>query len=146
MNTDVQTTRKCKGCDSVKDMEMFYRNTTCPGGRTSKCKDCINAYNLKRNMTTYRGRRLENMKRYKQRGRDAVLKQYGSRCACCAEDTLEFLELDNIKGGGNIHRKSEKRDLYRVVKEQGFPKDEYRLLCSNCNHSMGVRGYCPHKV
>ena len=29
--------------------------------------------------------------------------------------------------------------------DAGFPKDKYRLLCHNCNQSMGWYGYCPHQ-
>ena len=33
--------------------------------------------------------------------------------------------------------------LYKWIKEQDYP-DRYRVLCMNCNFSIGMWGYCPH--
>jgi predicted HNH restriction endonuclease len=30
------------------------------------------------------------------------------------------------------------------LKRQGFPKDEFQLLCSNCNQAKHRYGQCPH--
>jgi hypothetical protein len=35
--------------------------------------------------------------------------------------------------------------IIRFLKREGFPKEGYRFLCSNCNHSLGIHGYCPHR-
>lgn len=90
-----------------------------------------------------RERQRRNRRRHKAKLRNRVLDAYGRACACCGDTTPEFLELDHVNGGGRQHRKRETRDIYQVVADEGFPND-YRLLCSNCNHSLGVKGYCPH--
>lgn len=78
-----------------------------------------------------------------------MIEAYGGKCVCCGENKYEFLTLDHINGNGNAHRRSLKlasgSQFYKWLEKQGFPKDNYRLLCWNCNCSMGTRGYCPHE-
>lgn len=82
---------------------------------------------------------------------DRALKQemvgaYGGKCKCCGETIIEFLTIDHINGDGSEHRKrlGKGRKIYADIKAQGFPKDKYRLLCFNCNITLGFYGYCPH--
>lgn len=85
----------------------------------------------------------------------ALIEGYGGKCACCEEDRFEFLTLDHIHGGGNKQRKEKKSAygqrvaygyfLYRHLRQLGYPKDHYRLLCMSCNFSYGKYGYCPHQ-
>jgi hypothetical protein len=37
------------------------------------------------------------------------------------------------------------RGFYMWLKRQGFPRDDFRLLCHNCNHARGSYGHCPHE-
>lgn len=80
--------------------------------------------------------------------RESVLEHYGHKCSCCGESRSEFLALDHADGGGHkareekIHPKSGKA-LYKWIQERGYP-DMFRLLCHNCNLSLGFYGYCPH--
>ena len=76
-----------------------------------------------------------------------VIAAYGSKCSCCAEGRFEFLTIDHIngrlpqeKGDGHMGEK-----MYRSLQKWGYPKDRYRLLCMNCNFSLGKYGYCPHE-
>ena len=80
----------------------------------------------------------------KARFRAAVLLAYGSSCACCGESQLEFLGIDHIDGRGKVGQRRSGAEFYRWLKRQGFPKDDYRLLCHNCNQALGHYGYCPH--
>ena len=83
---------------------------------------------------------------YNQTVRLDVLTHYGGQCACCEEAQLEFLALDHTDGGGNKHRKELKKwgsAYYLWVKKNGYPEG-YRVLCHNCNQSLGHYGYCPH--
>jgi len=78
------------------------------------------------------------------------------KCACCGEDFIEFLELDHIMGNGNIHRRHVAKemgydyvshrapDIYPWIMKNNYPAG-FRILCTNCNHSIGFRGYCPHQ-
>jgi hypothetical protein len=79
--------------------------------------------------------------------RAQVIAGYGGACACCGERTPEFLALDHIDGNGHSYLPSGRRrtgvKLYPQVIAEGFPTS-YRLLCHNCNLSLGYWGYCPH--
>lgn len=75
-----------------------------------------------------------------------VVAAYGGRCACCGETAIEFLTIDHVNGGGNVHRREvgKGRGVYADLERQGFPQDGYRVLCFNCNIARGFYGYCPH--
>lgn len=77
-----------------------------------------------------------------------IIEGYGSKCSCCGESTIEFLSIDHVKGIGRAARIKEGSSykLYRLLKEKGYPKEDHRLLCFNCNLSMGFFGYCPHTI
>jgi hypothetical protein len=75
--------------------------------------------------------------------RRQVLFILGDKCICCGEANLEFLSVDHIHGDGANHRKKNSDIWYSILKE-GCPPDRYRILCHNCNQSMGFYGYCPH--
>lgn len=93
--------------------------------------------------------------REKVRARNAVWRQkivaeYGGACKCCGEAIWQFLEIDHVNGGGNKHRREHKLkggyQFYLWLQRQGFPKDDFRLLCSNCNKARASFGKCPHEV
>lgn len=91
----------------------------------------------------------ECARKIKQRLKTAALIKYSDdppRCMCCGETTLEFLTIDHINGGGNIHRKSEKNstNIYQWLKTNGYPEG-FQTLCMNCNWAKGVYGLCPHQ-
>lgn len=93
----------------------------------------------------YEGHQSQN-----RRLRKEVLNAYGGKCACCGENASEFLAIDHVNGGGGKHRKevggAGGSHFYAWLKHQGFPQDEFRLLCHNCNFSRGKYGYCPHEL
>jgi len=35
-------------------------------------------------------------------------------------------------------------NFYRWLKQNNFPEG-FRVLCINCNFSLGIYGYCPHE-
>jgi len=78
--------------------------------------------------------------------RRSVIDHYGGKCSCCGESHYEFLAIDHINGGGTRLRreKIESSRLYYEIRRKAFP-DTYRVLCHNCNSSLGSYGYCPHK-
>lgn len=91
------------------------------------------------------------MKRWRDAIRLEVLQYYSggkSCCACCGERHIEFLGIDHIDGGGGKHRKKLGGGgvlLYAWLKKEGCPSG-YRVLCHNCNMSLGFYGYCPHQL
>lgn len=115
------------------------------------------AANPERRLELERAARARNPERYRARVREyghrirhEMLAAYGNKCACCGETTTEFLSIDHIHGGGNKHRKAVScgvggNEFYRWLKKNGFPKDDFQLLCYNCNLAKGFYGECPHK-
>lgn len=78
--------------------------------------------------------------------RTQVLVGYGHKCVCCGESTREFLAIDHTYGDGFLERRTKSGtsgSFYKKIIAEGFPT-RYRLLCHNCNASLGRYGYCPH--
>lgn len=76
-----------------------------------------------------------------------VLEHYSCgdlKCGCCGERNVEFLTLEHVNGGGNKHRKQIHYPIFWWLKRNNYPKD-YKVLCYNCNCSIGHYGYCPHQ-
>lgn len=132
-----EVSKICRQCgkEFLATLSYRYCHNPCGGSKKRNIND-------KRNQKTYRReRKIE------------VLRHYGNgkvRCACCGELHIEFLVLDHLNGGGNKHRKSifgqvGRGDIYRWVIKNNYPKG-FRVLCDNCNASIGRYGYCPHKV
>jgi hypothetical protein len=101
---------------------------------------------------------LESHKMYKHQRKDIklwqdALKIFGP-CKCCQDADINHLCIDHIHGGGNKLRKQEKhkeptgKELLKKFEYMDWPenlKETYRLLCFNCNLSLGLRKYCPHQ-
>lgn len=66
------------------------------------------------------------------------------KCDCCGETHIEFLTIDHIHGGGRKDRNQIHRVFYQWLINSPIRKDLYRVLCYNCNCSLGHLGYCPH--
>jgi len=81
---------------------------------------------------------------YNQRMRLAAIDYYGKVCQCCGEEKTEFLAIDHINGGGGKHRREIRGSLFSWLKVNNYPKG-FRVLCHNCNLSLGFYKYCPHK-
>lgn len=96
------------------------------------CDDCLAA------------KKIHNAK-YKQ----MVIDAYGGRCSCCGEDNPAFLSIDHIENDGNKHRQTGVgcgNKFYQWLIRNNFPKDNYQLLCFNCNQGKRVNGgVCPHQ-
>lgn len=163
----------CKECGKDKPPSEFYWKKS---GRIyqHKCKDCVNTRNSEirrgRFAANPHKREEHNAKtrdRLSSRRRDdpewrsernklrrdrinrlkaEVMVIYGGICECCGESNLEFLCIDHVNGGGNKHRDEiGKGNLYQWLKKMGYPEG-FRVLCHNCNFSMGAYGYCPHQL
>jgi hypothetical protein len=78
--------------------------------------------------------------------KQSTLDHYGNECSCCGETRFEFLSIDHINGGGNLHRKEvgEGTSFYLWLKRNNYPEG-FQTLCMNCNFSRGSYGYCPHE-
>lgn len=88
---------------------------------------------------------------YARRTKIEVFNHYGGcscSCAGCSVTEIEFLTLDHVNGKGNVHRRKIHSkggfSMYLWLKRNKFPKG-FRVLCMNCNLSLGNYGYCPHE-
>ncbi len=74
-----------------------------------------------------------------------IIDHYGGSCVCCNESIIEFMTIDHIDGGGRQHRieVGKGHNFYKWLIKNNFP-DDYRVLCTNCNSTRGLFGYCPH--
>lgn len=89
-------------------------------------------------------RELAYRKKNRIKNRSIVYAHYGDSCTCCGENKFEFLSIDHINGGGSKHRKELGGYVpHTWIIKNNFP-DNLRLLCMNCNCSLGRYGYCPH--
>jgi hypothetical protein len=105
----------------------------------------INSYDYKKQH--YVCKECSKLNRLKLRAslKEEVFKNYGNKCICCGEDDLVFLTIDHIFNNGSEHRKIVKRNqIYAWLKKHCYPKDNYQILCFNCNFAKQF-GECPHK-
>jgi hypothetical protein len=83
-------------------------------------------------------------RRYRLSIKQKVFDAYGGKCECCGEQNISVLTIDHINGGGQAHRNGRSSTaLYRELKKKQFPPG-YRVLCFNCNCTIGTYGECPH--
>lgn len=120
---DLPSSLVCPSCDRIMTPAKFgWRGKH----RRNVCRSCV-------------------AKATRRRLRLKVIAGYGGACACCGESTEQFLTIDHIGNNGHAERvPGHNTSLYRKLVKDGFPKDRYRLLCYNCNCSIGLSGYCPH--
>lgn len=122
--------KRCSTCLQEREDTLFSPLRRYPGRRAARCRFCHRDVNNRRNRAL----------------RVKVLTHYGGsppRCACCQEALLEFLGLDHIHGGGRQHRKTIRTRWWEWLRNNDYPPG-FRVLCHNCNQSLGVYGYCPH--
>lgn len=128
--------KRCAKCRRVKPLDDFWKNGSGIGERKTVCVICD------------RQRVAVWSKRALRKSREEALARYGGSCACCGEARYEFLAIDHRNGGGNRHRLSGKftpgNGFIKWLKRNGWPKG-FRVLCHNCNSSLGYYGYCPHQ-
>ncbi|MCX6780582.1 MAG: hypothetical protein NT003_00460 [Candidatus Magasanikbacteria bacterium] len=121
--------KKCSTCKMIKGLHSFYNSKRELDGKEYQCKECSSSRQK-------RQREVLWMK---------IKEHYGFICFCCGDATNEFLTIDHIFNDGAEQRRSlNKGRLYASIVRDGFP-NTYRIACMNCNFSLGVRGYCPHK-
>ena len=134
----------CLKCKQEKDASEFSKdNRSKERGHQAYCKECQRLYHR-----LTKSHHHEVTKLWRQNHKEQVMNHYGNKCACCGESRIEFLTIDHIHGGGNKHRKEIHQaggsHFYRWLINNGFPEG-FRVLCFNCNCSLGFHGYCPHQ-
>lgn len=156
----------CTKCHIKKSLNDFYPHKGHKFGVGSHCKSCCAIDNAERhaikqkNDPIYKKRRSEyshdwHIKNKKKNNlriannhkkkRMLCIEHYGGKCACCGENRYEFLAIDHLSGGGRNHRKEIGAKIERWIIKNDFPEG-FRILCHNCNQSLGLYGYCPHDI
>lgn len=133
----------CPKCKTLSDGETFY---------CSKCrkeKNLISTLYRERHRKDYNEKQRGYLRKYRRRDKLIVLIHYSGnppKCQCCGENHIEFLTIDHINNDGAKDRKKGLMGhvFYKWLIKNGFPEG-YRILCYNCNCSLGHLGYCPHK-
>lgn len=115
----------CRRCKRDLPLSDFWRS--------GDCKPC------EREKRRGRGRELARMKIL------AAINKLGGKCSCCGEETPEFLTFDHIDGKDVSGHRTLTNYGVAIRILRGDNVDEIRIHCMNCNHSLGVRGYCPHR-
>lgn len=149
----------CRTCTSKhgnRHRAEFRAIGLCFCGAKPKPGRAMCVYHTKEKRQQYKKHRLSILDaislRNRKKSRDArlkVIEAYGSKCKCCGETLKEFLTVDHIKGGGRQHGKqlrAENTTITEWLIKNGFPQDDFRLLCMSCNYSYGRYGYCPHNT
>jgi len=127
-------TLKCSLCKEIKNINRFAKRADFQHTRRRKdCMDCVNKRTQKLWVKT----------------RKEIFDFYGWECKCCGENIKEFMTLDHINNDGYLDKnpngtKKSGKELYLLVKKQGFP-DKYQTLCHNCNFAKKLKGGCPHQ-
>lgn len=138
--------KECTRCKETKPLIDFSK-----GQRW--CRECYNKYRRDRYVSDpefrerVKANRTTNDKARRDRIRQEFLEHYGRECTClgCKEKNEEFLCADHIGGNRPPHHKGKSGfALYRQLKKEGWPST-IRVLCWNCNGSLGAFGYCPHE-
>lgn len=141
--------KQCCACKVRLPISSFYYDKHAKDGFQSNCKKCALAYRNAQNREHKVAGIMTHSQRSRQRLREEVLTHYARgvpACNCCGEAHIEFLSIDHIDGGGRQHRKKiGDSGLYTWLKRHKFPAG-FRVLCHNCNQSLGAHGYCPHKT
>ncbi len=148
----IEPTKICRKCQIEKSVSEFYEHRKHKDGRQSYCKTCARpTRNIEREKQYYQDNkeRLDKYQNeYNKQLRLDIFSAYGGCCQCCGETKVEFLCIDHIKGGGHKMRtffgEPSGIKLYAKLRKLGYPKNDYRVLCHNCNQSNGSYGYCPH--
>lgn len=116
--------------DNIRACDLAQANYICKSCRKLRDKQ---RYETKKEIIRWQ------QKEYDLNNKIKVIIAYGGKCNCCNESNYEFLIINhtnNKQGSGG--------KLYRWLIKNNFPKDNYQLLCYNCNFSKGFFGYCPH--
>ncbi len=153
----------CGSCKKEKELSEFYKANNGRGdGHQYECKQCtrtrlkgfvrdpikVKESSLKTRIKN-REKILMRMRATRRSWKIEMLNAYSDNnplCVCCGDTHIEFLCLDHINGGGNKERKIHggTMGLRKYLRKNNYPPG-YRVLCQNCNSSIGSFGYCPHK-
>lgn len=126
--------KQCTNCGVALDLVGF--TNTCERwvkNRSYVCREC----------------ETQKVLHHNYKSKLSLIEAYDGSCVCCGEDNPFFLTIDHIANDGAKHRRNSGifsgTSMYQWLKRNGYPKDNFQLLCFNCNDSKAYYGYCPHQ-
>lgn len=124
--------------------KLIIKNREYRKNNKEKCHKYSKEYNkMNKNIISDKG------KARRHELRKEIINIYGGRCVCCGEDNICFLTIDHVHNNGAKERKEQGNRgghaFYLWLKKKGFPKEDYCIMCWNCNCAKGIYGECPHK-
>lgn len=124
----------CRHCSNQFPSDKMSKDNDIKRGFKFLCKNCSNTISKNNNNRI----RLEVLNHYTNNN-------IHCQCVGCTETHIEFMTIDHMNNSGWEHRKSEPsaKYIYHWLRNNNYPSG-FQVLCMNCNHSHGVRGYCPH--
>lgn len=119
----------CRNCNNTKGRE--WRNNN---------KEKSNLYQLNRYYNNPK-KVHEIVNKSRKKVRIDMIIEYGGKCVYCNINDFEVLDIDHISNDGAIDRKNGLfgYNLYRYLKKNKWPKDNFQLLCKNCNWKKELR-------
>jgi 5'(3')-deoxyribonucleotidase len=155
----------CNHCKQLLAFSLFNKSSAEADGYSPRCRECSREFSIKyrKKETTKEKLRVdarryyhnnkekcrEKSSGYRQELRNEFLTEYGGVCSCCGEANQSLLTVQHIKGGGNKHRRDvggTSTGVLYDLKKRGWPKDDFEILCFNCNMASSNGRLCPHKV
>jgi hypothetical protein len=162
--------KPCGGCrrSLAKTSENFGKESKKYDGLKSRCRECVSLSKKERYARVRPQERIRRLayqranraklyaynaawqRQYRSAIRAEMIVAFGGGCECCGESQPFFLDLDHVNGDGKECRAEHGGNSLtemKSLKDKGWPKDGYRLLCCNCHqgrHRNG--GICPHKA
>ncbi len=129
--------KTCTRCRETKTLDCFSSHKNSRDRKQSWCRSCV-AMRVREN---------------KRKDRAELIADLGGKCACCGEDTYEFLQIDHINDDGHKHRYHEGKKYTSTGNRYSYisiPRlrdhiEELQVLCANCHNAKSFYGGCPHQ-
>ena len=86
---------------------------------------------------------LQNSYNYRDKLKTDMVNAYGGKCLHCNIKDPEVLVLDHIHDDAKEDRLKNNHTggyfMYAKLKKLGWPKNNYQLLCHNCNYKKELK-------
>lgn len=147
----METRKKCTKCKKRLTSSNFFKDNSKKDKYTSSCRLCLKKVyvdnyekNSPRLILYSKKRYLENKGKIATKAREYRLKTLievhdllGNKCNRCGEKNKKILNIDHVKGNGGNDRRvfgGNYVQYYRkIIQSTLNKKNEYQLLCCNCN-------------
>lgn len=123
----------CFNCNCQHSMDKYVLSITNQEHLTNKlCKYCFSDYKVRKSICS--SCRIKVKYNYQIDLKVKAYQAYNNSCAMCGCNQLQYLTIDHINDDGNLHRK-EVKNIYSWLRSNGYPKNNFQLLCFNCNYT-----------